>query len=93
MDTSKAALVICVTLFIVIGFNAMIYVSVTRGKMVGTIEMLRRAAGRARDPWGTEDAALEELSRLVSTLKSDNGEDGTDEGSPSTDQRGSTIGD
>jgi hypothetical protein len=85
MDYSKAALVVCVTLFIVIGFNAMIYVSVTRGKTVGTIELLRRAAGRARDPWRTEDVALDELSRLVSTLKSDEGEQGTDDGSPSPD--------
>lgn len=69
MDYQKAALVVCLTVFIVILINAMIYISVTRDKSVGTIEMLRRAAERARDPWAVEDSALEELSSLVSPLK------------------------
>jgi hypothetical protein len=31
--------------------------------------MLKHAANRARNPWGKEDAMLEELSRLTEALK------------------------
>jgi len=69
MDLEKAGLVICITLFVVIGFNALIYLSVSRGDTAGSIELFRRATQRVRDPWKPEDDALEELSRLVSELK------------------------
>jgi len=69
MDLDRAFLVVCVTLFIVIGINAAIYVSYSRKNTVGQIELFRRAAKRARDPWEPEDANLRELSRLVSELK------------------------
>ena len=69
MDLEKAGLVVCITLFIVIGFNALIYLSVSRGDTVGSIELLRRATNRVRDPWKPEDDDLKELSRLVSGLK------------------------
>ena len=69
MDYSKAALVVCLTLIIVIGFNIILYISATRDKSASTIEMLQRASQRARDPWENEDNNLEELSRIVSTLK------------------------
>jgi hypothetical protein len=71
MDLEKAALVVCLTLFIVIGFNALIYISVSRGDTAGTIELFRRATRRARNPWQPEDDDLEELSRLVSGLKAE----------------------
>jgi hypothetical protein len=69
MDYSKAALVVCLTLVIVIGFNIILYVSATRDKSAGTIELLRRASQRARNPWENEDTDLEELSRIASTLR------------------------
>jgi len=69
MDYSKAAIVVCLTLIIVVGFNILLYVSATRDKSAGTIELLRRAGQRARDPWKNEDSDLDELSRMVSTLK------------------------
>jgi hypothetical protein len=75
MDYSKAALVVGLTLIIVIGFNVMLYISATRDNSAGTIEMLRRAAQRARDPWKNEAGDLEELSRMVSTLKNRDLED------------------
>jgi hypothetical protein len=69
MDPSRVFLVVCITLFIVVGINAAIYVSFTRKNTIGQIELMRRAADRARDPWGPEDANLKELSRLVAELK------------------------
>lgn len=69
MDFDRAALVICVTLFIVVGINAAIFVSARRRNTIGQIELLRRAAGRARKPWGNEDANLKELSQRVAALK------------------------
>ena len=69
MDPNRVFLVVCITLFVVIGINAAIYVSFTRKNTVGQIELLRRATNRARDPWGPEDTNLRELSRLVSELK------------------------
>ena len=75
MDPSRVLLVVCVTLFIVVGINAAIYVSLTRKNTIGQIELLRRAAQRARDPWGPEHTDLKELSRLVSELK--DSEDGS----------------
>jgi len=69
MDLEKAGLVICLTLFIVIGVNAAIYAAVSRGKTAGQIELIRRAARRAKDPWEEEDQALKELSKRVKNLQ------------------------
>jgi len=69
MDLEKAGLVICLTIFIVVGVNAAIYASVKRGGTVGQIELLRRAASRARHPWKNEDEDLKELSARVAKLK------------------------
>lgn len=69
MDYGKVTLVVCLTLFIVIGINAAIYAALTRGKEVGQIELFRRAAQRARRPWASEDDELDELARRVKTLK------------------------
>jgi len=70
MDYGKAALVICLTIFIVVGINAAIYASLRRGTTIGQIELLRRAAERVSQPWKDEDDALRELSRRVGELKS-----------------------
>jgi hypothetical protein len=69
MDPSKAGLVICITLFVVIGINAAIFVSLRHGNEVGQIELFRRAAKTARRPWQEEDDALKELSDLVSKIR------------------------
>jgi hypothetical protein len=69
LDPSKVVLVVCLTLFIVIGVNAALYVSLRRGNEAGQIELFRRAAQRAREPWKEEDEALQELSRRVAGLK------------------------
>lgn len=79
MDTGRAALVIVLTLVIVIGVNAAIYVSLRSRKTVGQIELLRRAANRARNPWEDEDNDLRELSRRVAALSGQTGDEESDE--------------
>lgn len=71
MDIDRAFLIICLTVAGVIAFNVMIYLSLRRGKEVTTIDLMRKAAMRARNPWKDEDDALKELANLVSDLQSD----------------------
>lgn len=70
MDIEKAGLVICLTVFIVVGINAALLASLRRGNEASQVDLLRRAAGRARQPWAKEDEALQELSRRVAGLNS-----------------------
>jgi hypothetical protein len=69
MDYEKVALVVCLTALIVVGINATLFVMLRRGKEAGQVELLRRAAQRARRPWGQEEADLAELSRRVAELR------------------------
>jgi hypothetical protein len=83
MDLDRAFLVICLTVGAVILFNVMIYLSVRRGNEVTTIDLMRKAARRARNPWQDEDDALQELSDIVSGFKP--GEGKTDPAEEQTD--------
>jgi hypothetical protein len=74
MDGEKVALVICLTLFIVVGVNAAIYAMLRGGSTLSQIEILRRASQRARQPWKPEDEALEELSKRVAELRRESDE-------------------
>ena len=69
MNSEKITLVVCLTLFMVVGINAALYVALRRGGEASLIELTRRAVHRLRDPWKDEDEALQELSRLVSKFK------------------------
>lgn len=69
MDVDRALIVAGVTILVVVLFNVMIYLSLRRGDEITTIDMLRKATRRAREPWKDEDNALEELSHLVTKLK------------------------
>ncbi len=69
MEHVSASLVICITIFLVVGINAAIYVMVSRKDTIGQIELMQRAARRARNPWENEDTNLAELSRRVAELK------------------------
>ncbi len=69
METENVLLVICLTIFLVVGLNAAIFVSLRGGGTQNQIELFRRAAQRARQPWKDEDEALEELSKRVAALK------------------------
>jgi hypothetical protein len=57
------------TLFLVVGLNAAIYAALRGGGTQTQIELFRRAAQRARQPWKDEDEALQELSKRVAVLK------------------------
>lgn len=70
MEMDRALLVVCLTVGAVILFNVMIYLSLRRGKGVTSVDLMRRAARRARNPWQDEDDALRELSEIVSGLRS-----------------------
>lgn len=70
MEFDRAFLVICLTIAGVIALNVMIYLSLRRGSEVTTIDLMRKATKRAREPWKDEDDALKELADLVSTFKS-----------------------
>ena len=65
----KVTLVIGLTLIIVIGVNVILYFAVRDRSLPHQIELFRRAARRARNPWQDEDNALGELSDLVSKLE------------------------
>jgi hypothetical protein len=69
MDMDRAFLIICLTVGAVVLFNVMIYLSLRRGNEVTTIDLLRKASRRARNPWQDEDDALQELSELVAGLR------------------------
>mgnify|MGYP001817595640 CR=1 FL=1 len=65
----KVTLVIGLTLLIVIGANVLLYFSFRDRSLPHQIELFRRAAQRARNPWQDEDDDLGELSNLVAKLK------------------------
>ena len=71
MDPVKAAIVVVITLAVVVVLNLAIYVYARRGRrgLPHEIELFKRAAQRARNPWGKEDDMLDELSRLTAELK------------------------
>jgi len=81
MDSEKASLVICITIFCVVAFNAAIYAAVKRRKdSGGEIEIFRRAISRVRHPWQEEAANLETLARRVAELqKKSTNEENSDE--------------
>ena len=71
MDLDRAFLIICLTVGVVVLINVMIYLSLRRGNEVTTVDLMRKAASRARNPWQDEDDALQELSEIVADLRSD----------------------
>jgi len=74
MDMDRALLVICLTVAVVVLINIMIYLSLRRGNEVTTVDLMRKAAQRARNPWQDEDDALQELSEIVAGLRPDENE-------------------
>ena len=69
MDSTKIILVVCITLAAVAILNAAIFAALHRGNEAGQIELLKRAVRRTRQPWQTEEDALNELSKRVEDLK------------------------
>jgi uncharacterized membrane protein affecting hemolysin expression len=73
MDSSKVPVVICLTIIIVIGVNAVIFGMLRRGNEARQVELLRKAARTMRQPWSVEDQNLQELSRKVAEIKARQG--------------------
>ena len=69
MDTTKILLVVCITLAAVAILNAAIFAVLRRGNEAGQIDLLQRAVRRSRQPWQSEDDALNELAKRVEDLK------------------------
>jgi hypothetical protein len=64
----KVTLVIGLTLLIVIGANVVLYFAFRDRSLPHQIDLFRKAAKRARNPWQDEDDALGELANLVAKL-------------------------
>ncbi len=60
--------VVLIALGLAVVINAMLLLTVARSGLREQIRLLRHAATRARDPWGAERQALEELDRRVAEL-------------------------
>ncbi|MEA3440323.1 MAG: hypothetical protein U9R58_08575 [Chloroflexota bacterium] len=77
MDPLKAALVITLALFIIVGINIVIYIIVKGSSrdMPLTMDIIRRAAKRVRNPWIVEDTMLEELADITAKLKNETGQE------------------
>lgn len=69
MDTTKIVLVVCITLTAVAIINAALIAAFRRGNEAGQIELFKRAVHRARQPWQSEEDAMNELSKRVEELK------------------------
>ena len=64
----KVTLVVGLTMLIVIGVNVILYFAFRDRSLPHQIDLFRKAAKRARNPWQDEDDALGELSKLVAKL-------------------------
>lgn len=69
MDTSRVWIVVCGTIFLVVGINAAIYAMLARQNGVRQVDLLRTAFRRSRQPWQPEEDALRELSQRVKDLE------------------------
>ncbi len=75
MHVERAALVIGLTILVVVVFNVMIYLAWRDKSLSEMVNMFRRAAQSANDPWKDEDASLSELNQLVKQLHKDDPQD------------------
>ena len=83
MDTSRVVPILCLALFLGAGIPAAVYMALRRDRGgVGQVELLQRAAHRARNPWSDEDENLKELSQRVAAYKEKPGEDKKQEDKP-----------
>jgi len=65
------AAVICLALLIVVGVNGGLILAVRRGGTHRQVELLRRVAKAAKNPWFNQDKAFSELRERVSELELD----------------------
>lgn len=67
------AVVICLAVAIVVAVNGGLVLAVRRGGTQRQIELLRRAAKAARNPWIDQEKEMSELRERVAELNSENG--------------------
>ena len=70
MDPTRVVLVVCLTVFIVVIINLVIYFSIAGRKKGGEAGVWSQVLANARNPWKTELLRMEELSQRVAELKS-----------------------
>jgi hypothetical protein len=73
MDITNALVIVGIALVLVILFNVGIYASIKGkdGNKPGTVDLLRNAFNKAKNPWEDEDTALKELSEIVAKLQNE----------------------
>ncbi len=69
VNDGRLYLVLCIVLVLGLGLPASIYLAARRGESLDQIELFKRAANRARNPWQPEDDDLNELARKVEELR------------------------
>ena len=65
------AVVICLAVAIVVAVNGGLVLAVRRGGTQHQVELLRRAAKAARNPWVDQEKEMSELRERVAELKSE----------------------
>lgn len=65
------AVVICLAVALVIAVNGGLVLAVRRGGTQRQVEMLRRAAKAARNPWANQEKEMSELRERVAQLESE----------------------
>jgi hypothetical protein len=60
---------LCIAGIVGLGVPAFLYAAARRGNQVGQIELTKRAAARAMNPWKPEDDSLAELAKRVEGLE------------------------
>ncbi len=69
MELDRGVLILCVIIGAVILFNVSLIYSLMSGGARQQLDLLSRAARRARSPWQAEDRALDELRAAVDRLE------------------------
>jgi hypothetical protein len=67
------AVVICLAIAIVVAVNGGLVLAVRRGGTQRQVEMLRRAAKAARNPWDDQEKKMSELRERVAQLEAESG--------------------
>jgi hypothetical protein len=65
------AIVVCLAVAIVVAVNGGLVLAIRRGGTQRQVELMRRAAKAARNPWGEQDKEMSELRERVAQLNSE----------------------
>jgi len=65
------AVVICLALIIIVAVNGGLILAIRRGGTHRQIELLKRVASVAKNPWSDQEKAMSELRERVSDLESE----------------------